>query len=505
MKEKNYGVQLISYPDSLGKDLKELDIVLNKYFKDVIKGIHILPFYPSSADRGFAPLTHRQIDPKFGNQDDLKKISQNFELMVDLIVNHVSSESRYFQDYLENGDNSKYRNYFIKAKYFSRRWNGKPSHKVLRFVFNLVANTTTFLRNVDIIFHKHGVNKLILKKIYRPRPGSPFVKFKRRDGSTRYLWCTFGPGQIDLNIKSEAVRRKFSRDIKFLESIGADTIRLDAVAYAGKKRGTNSFFIKETKNFIKWLAKHSHNHNMMVVPEVHFHYKTQIALSKIKGVDFVYDFSLPILLLHAIYSKNTNYLINWIKLRPTNIISTLDTHDGIGVIDAEGLLPPDEVKKTSDKIYQNGGNATKRASGNNSQNVDTYQINCTYYSALDKNDDAYLLARAIQLFLPGIPQIYYVGMLAGENDQALLKKTNNGRDINRHYYSIEEIDKASKNETVKELFYLCKLRNGHPAFKGSFSFSSTKDTVLVLEWKYKRHKLKLITDFQTQKFDIIKM
>jgi sucrose phosphorylase len=406
IKNYNRGVQLISYPDSLGNNLKDLKIVLDKYFKKAVKGVHILPFYPSSADRGFAPLTHRQIDPRFGTFEDLKAISAKYEVMADLIVNHVSSQSKYFQDYIKNGDNSIYRKFFIKARYFSRHWYKRPKSRLARLFYYAFGQVSTVARNLDFIFHKQGVNRLILKKIYRPRPGSPFVKFKRADGRTRYLWCTFSPDQIDLNIDSQAVRRKFRRDIKHLEWLGARYVRLDAVAYAGKRRGTNNFLIPETHNFIKWLAKHAHNHGLTVIPEVHFNYKSQLSLAGLKGVDYVYDFALPFLMLNAMFTRQGKYLKNWLKIRPDNSISNLDTHDGIGVVDVEGLLPEADIEKTSERIYKNGGNPATRASGDDSDNVDIYQINCTYFSALGKNEKAYLAARAIQLFLPGIPQVY---------------------------------------------------------------------------------------------------
>jgi sucrose phosphorylase len=500
---KNSGVQLITYADSLGNNLSDLKYVLDNYFKPVITGVHILPFYPSSADRGFAPLTHREINPKFGTASDIKKISENYELMADLIVNHVSKESKYFQDYLKKGNKSKYRNFFIKARYFSRHWfNKRPRSRWGLFWYYAFGQAATIGRNLDFIFHKHGVNRLILKKIYRPRPGSPFVKFKRFDGSSRLLWCTFSPDQIDLNIKSSAVRRKFRRDIKYLEKLGVKYLRLDAVAYAGKRRGTNNFLIPETLNFIKWLAKHAHGHGMKIIPEVHFHYKTQLSLSSLKGVDYIYDFALPFLTLNALFSGEGEYLKNWIKIRPNNCLTNLDTHDGIGVIDVKGLIPEKDIEMTSKRIYENGGNSSMRASGNGSNNVDVYQINCSYYSALAENDRAYLAARAIQLFIPGIPQIYYVGILAGKNDEDLLLKTNVGRDINRHYYSVKEIEEECQRAVVKELFELCKLRNNHPAFNGDFSLLESGNNEIILLWKKDRHKIKLWVDLKTYQIKI---
>jgi sucrose phosphorylase len=377
-----------------------------------------------------------------------------------------------------------------------------PKNKVIKALFLALGQITTILRNLDFIFHKHGVNRLALKKIFRPRPGSPFVQYERGDGSKRYLWCTFSPNQIDLNIKSVAVKRKFRRDIRHLEGLGVNCLRLDAVAYVGKQRGTTNFMIPKTINFITWLAKHAHEHKMLVLPEVHHYYKTQLSLSQIKGVDYVYDFALPLLILHALFYGNGKYLKKWLKIRPENIISVLDTHDGIGIIDAEGLLAKKEIEKTSKKIIKNGGNIVLRANGSNSSNVDVYQINCTYYSALGKKNDAYIVARAIQLFLPGIPQIYYVGLFAGKNDGELLKKTKIGRDINRHFYSLAEIKEEMKRDVVKKLLSLCKLRNSHPAFQGSFGLQNTADNIIEMCWKNNKEKLKLEVDLKTYKIKV---
>lgn len=500
---KNKGVQLITYPDSLGGDLKGLKIVLDRYFSGVIEGIHILPFYPSSGDRGFAPLTHREIDPSFGTNKDFQEISNSYDVMADVIANHVSKDSKYFKDYLENGENSKYKNFFIEAKYFARKFHKTPKNKIFRIIYLGFGQIFTFLREIDFIFHKHGVNKLVLKKIYRPRPGSPFVKFKRADGKSRYIWCTFSREQIDLNIDSQSVRKKFWKDLKHLSiDLGVKYIRLDAVAYVGKMRGTNNFLIPKTIRFIEWVSEKAHNNGLVVIPEVHHDYKTQIVVSSIKGVDYTYDFCLPFLMIHAIYTRQGKYLKNWLQIRPQNSISNLDTHDGIGIIDVKGLLPEDEVEKVSNIIYGLGGNAAMRASGKNSDNLDLYQMNSTYYSALGEDDGLYLLARAVQLFLPGIPQIYYVGMLAGVNDVELLERTGVGRDINRHNYSVEEVEEATGTYLVNELFNLCKLRNENAAFKGEFSMPDCDEDEITLQWTKGEKTLKLAVNFKINAYKI---
>ena len=161
--------------------------------------------------------------------------------------------------------------------------------------------------------------------------------------------------------------------------------------------------------------------------------------------------------------------------------TTLDTHDGIGIVDVKDLLPDEEIEMVKEQLYQKGANVKKKYSSEAYHNLDIYQINTTYYSALGDRDDAYLLARAIQFFAPGIPQVYYVGMLAGSNDIALMEKTKNGRDINRHYYTLEEVAQQQQRPVVQRLKELMTLRNTHPAFglDGSIAVETEADTLTI--------------------------
>ncbi len=480
MKQLQNKIQLITYPDSLGGDLKSLYEILKDDFSGVIGGVHILPFYPSSSDRGFSPLTHFEVDPKFGDWEDVKKIGQEFDLMVDFMVNHISSQSDIFQDYLKKGRDSKYKNWFISAEKFSRRI--KLNKKLYPRLVRLLERAADNLRAWDIVFHKGGVNRLTLGKIYRPRPGSPFIKFELKDGRGKSLWCTFSSDQVDLDIKNKEVIKYFREIIKFLAEQGANLLRLDAVGYVAKERDTRSFMIPQTLSFIRWISAVSHQAGMKSLPEVHSHYTDQFKLAKIKGVDYIYDFALPMLVLDAIHSKNTQSLKRWIKIRPENQITTLDTHDGLPVPDVEDLINEKERDYLVNLIKSFGGNEALRASGYNSSNVDIYQLNCTYYSALGENDNAYIAARAIQFFVPGIPQVYYVGLLAGENDTELLEETGIGRDINRHFYSKQDVKRESQRRVVKRLFWLARFRNSYPAFDGKFKLEKSSEKKLRLFW-----------------------
>ena len=209
-------------------------------------------------------------------------------------------------------------------------------------------------------------------------------------------------------------------------------------------------------------------------------------------MDRVYDFALPPLVLHAIFNHTGRYLKQWLEISPRNAVTVLDTHDGIGVIDIDadsvdhedhpGFIPSEELDALVEKIHFNSNGQSRLATGTAASNLDLYQVNCTFYDALGRNDREYLLARAIQFFAPGVPQVYYVGLLAGENDMTLLAQSGVGRDINRHCFMPDEIDRAIQRPVVQSLFELIRFRNRHPAFNGSFNMPETHDSGITMRW-----------------------
>jgi len=210
--------------------------------------------------------------------------------------------------------------------------------------------------------------------------------------------------------------------------------------------------------------------------------------------------------LHALFNATSEPLKRWIGLRPANALTVLDTHDGIGIIDIgadasdraarPGLVPPAELDALVERIHANSGGASRRATGAAASNLDLYQVNCTFYDALARDDEAYLAARAIQFFLPGVPQVYYVGLLAGENDLALLERTGVGRDINRHHYTPAEIAAALQRPVVQRLCKLIRLRNTHPAFSGRFEVLDAPSHELALRWSQGPHEATLRVDLR---------
>jgi sucrose phosphorylase len=316
------------------------------------------------------------------------------------------------------------------------------------------------------------------------------------------VWCTFCEEQIDLDVTAPKTKEFIRTTLKDMCRHGAAVIRLDAFAYAIKKPDTNCFFIEpdiwDLLYDIEGILKEE---DTELLPEIHEHYTIPLKIAK-KGF-WVYDFALPVLTLHALYNHTGTYLKHWMDMCPMKQFTTLDTHDGIGIVDVKDLLPDEEVEKVKTQMYQEGANVKKIYSSEAYNNLDVYQVNTTYYSALGNNDDAYLLARAIQFFAPGIPQVYYVGLLAGANDIKLMEETKNGRDINRHYYSMEEVKEEQKRDVVAKLKELMVLRNTHPAFglEGSIRVEAAEDKLKITR-QYGKEQLTLDADLTNYQYRI---
>ena len=462
-------IMLITYADSLGKNLNELHAVLNKHYSKAVGGVHILPFFPSSADRGFAPMRYDKVDEKFGTFEDIDGLGKDYYLMFDFMVNHISAHSEYFQDYLKNKENSEYKDFFITYKDF---WENEEPTK----------------EQVDMI--------------YKRKPRAPYIEAEFADGSKEKIWCTFCEEQIDLDVTKQKTKDFIKKTLTDMCSHGASVIRLDAFAYAVKKADTSCFFIEpDIWNLLYDIEDTVKKCGGEILPEIHEHYTIPMKIAE-KGF-WIYDFALPVMVLHALYNHNGKYLVKWLEKCPMKQFTTLDTHDGIGIVDVKALLPDEEIEKVKEQMYSKGANVKKIYSSEAYNNLDIYQVNTTYYSALGNNDKAYLLARAIQFFAPGIPQVYYVGMLAGENDTELMERTKNGRDINRHYYTAEDVDKEQNREVVKELKSLMELRNSHPAFGLDGKMTAySEGNILKITRECGENKITLTANLKDYSFEI---
>jgi len=467
-------VQLITYVDRLsGGGFKQLRALLDGPLAGVFGGVHLLPFFDpiDGADAGFDPIDHTCVDARLGTWDDVAALSRRMDVMADVIVNHISSESPQFLDYSRRGADSP--------------WNG---------LFLTLARV-----------FPDGAREQDLLRVYRPRPGLPFRHTVLENGERRILWSTFTPSQIDIDVMHPTGRDYLDGILHRLAGSGVRMVRLDAVGYAIKKAGDTCFMMPETFAFIDEFSARARALGMQVLVEVHSHYAKQIEIAE--RVDWVYDFALPPLLLHAFAFRTATAIGHWIEIRPNNALTVLDTHDGIGIIDIgadatdregrPGLVPPEQLDQLVERIHDASNGQSRLATGAAASNLDLYQVNCTFHAALGHDDLAYLLARAVQFFLPGIPQVYYVGLLAGANDMALLQATGVGRDINRHRYDPAEVAVQMRRPVVRELLRLIRLRNETSAFNGYFKSLPAADTRLVLEWRNGADVARLEVDFQS--------
>lgn len=464
---------LITYSDSLGNNLKDLYENLEEHFGDAIGGVHLLPFFPSTGDRGFAPVDYDEVDPAFGDWEDVKRLGEKYYLMFDFMINHISRQSKYYKDYQEKHEASEFKDLFLNWDKF---WpENRPTQA-----------------DVDLI--------------YKRKDRAPKQEILFADGSVEHLWNTFSEEQIDLDVTKEVTMAFIRKTIQHLAGNGCDLIRLDAFAYAVKKLDTNDFFVEpDIWNLLDKVRDIAAEYGTELLPEIHEHYSIQF---KIADHDYyVYDFALPMVTLYTLYSSRTERLAKWLKMSPMKQFTTLDTHDGIGVVDVKDILTDEEIDYASNELYKVGANVKRKYSSAEYNNLDIYQINSTYYSALGDDDVKYFLARLIQAFAPGIPQVYYVGLLAGKNDLKLLEETKEGRNINRHYYSNEEIAEEVQRPVVKALLNLFSFRNQSEAFdlEGTIDIETPTAYSIVIKRQNKDKSVTAVAeiDLQSQTYQVV--
>ncbi len=448
--------QLMTYPDSLGGDLAALDDLLRGPLDGLFAGIHILPPFPSSGDRGFAPLTYAEIDPRFGSWADIERLAERHDVLLDVMINHISRRSVEFEDFLENGRRSRYADLFITV---DKVWpGGDPSPGEIA-------------------------------RIFLRKPDSPFSTVTiRSTGESERVWTSFGTDdwseQIDLDVTSPQTRSLFEDWLQNLAAHGVRIVRLDAVGYVIKEPGTSCFMVEPAiYAFLDWIVGVAASHGLVILPEVHDQYSTHERLAA-HGY-WTYDFVLPGLLLHALETGSAARLSEHLARSPERQFTMLDCHDGIPVRpDLDGILDPTEMRSLADLVQRRGGNVNRILSeAHTNDDVDVHQLNCTYFSALDGDEDRYVVARAIQLFARGVPQIYYVGLLAGENDGRAVVDSGEGRSINRHNYTTAEVQAAIRRPVVQRLLRLIQLRGSHPAFDGLLEVSSSGQSSLAMSWR----------------------
>jgi sucrose phosphorylase len=454
-------VQLIAYADRLGGSLPGLGRLLDGPLAGLFGGVHVLPFFLpyDGSDAGFDPVDHLAVDPRLGGWEDVAALGwceaegRSRDVIVDLIVNHVSDRSAPFRDVVERGERSPYAGMFL---------------------------------SYDRVF-PDGATEADLVRIVRPRPGLPVTPVTLA-GRPRLVWTTFTSSQIDLDVHHPAARRYLSDVLTRLAGSGVTMVRLDAVGYAVKTAGTSCFLTPETVDFVRDIAAEARLLGLQVLTEVHAHHRYSVQLAP--HVDRVYDFAFAPLVLHALLTGDGGPLRSWLVRRPANAVTVLDTHDGIGLVDAgpgreaadAGLLSTAQLEVLVAAISANSGGTSRASRVWAGRGGGVYQVSCTAYDALGADDRRYLVARLLQLFVPGIPQVYYVGLLAGRNEPALAEATGDAREINRRRYTEAAVTEALRQPVVAALAELIRFRNAHPAFGGAFRLLDGPAGELAVRW-----------------------
>ncbi|HGY57219.1 MAG TPA: sugar phosphorylase [Caldithrix abyssi] len=420
-------VILITYGDLITspgeKPLQTLHKLSKAYLAGVFNNVHILPFFPYSSDRGFAVMDFEEVDPNLGTWEDILELKSEFKLMFDGVFNHVSSKSRWFQEFLNQ--NPDYLNFFTV---FSTKGEISPDH---------------------------------LKLIVRPRTSDILTSFDTLYGP-RLVWTTFSSDQIDLNYKNPKVLLKMIEILLTYVRRGADIIRLDAVTYLWEELGTSCVHLEQSHIIIR-LFRDILN---AVAPHVALITETNVPHADnvryfgdgYNEAQMVYNFALPPLVLYTFLTGDAKMLTNWAAgltkvSNEATYFNFLDSHDGIGVMAVRDILTPADIEMMALKVLEHGGYISYKANGDGTSSP--YELNITWWSAIN-NDDAdepmdlqvkrYLASRAIALVLMGVPGIYLHGLLGSKNDAELVLEERSTRSINRKNIRKEELLKSLENE-----------------------------------------------------------
>jgi sucrose phosphorylase len=437
-------VLMITYGDMVRKEGEAPLVTLKRFADEYLKGainiIHLLPIYPYSSDEGFSVIDYRKVNPDLGDWEDVDAFSQDYSLMLDLVLNHCSRHSQWFQDFV-NGI-APARDFFVTAS---------PEDD--------------------------------LSAVVRPRTHPLLTRTQTRHGE-RYLWTTFSEDQIDLDFSNPDVLFEFLDILLFYASHGARIVRLDAVAFLWKRIGTSCLHLPETHEVVKLMRDVLElvAPNVLLLTETNVPHEENISyFGQGDEAHLVYQFSLPPLLLHALHTGNTRYLHDWAaNMDPPpegcTFLNFTASHDGIGVRPLEGIIPDEELAALIEAVEARGGYVSKRTGPDGSERP--YELNITYFDALSdpgkapgkEHLDRFLCSQTVPMALRGIPSVYFHCLTATPNDHAGVERTGAPRSINRHRWDEAELMSLMKDEnsTTHQVFteYLrrLRLRIQQPAF-----------------------------------------
>mgnify|MGYP001814159479 CR=1 FL=1 len=489
------GVVFNAYPDSIGENLSKcLDVLASPQFEDTFSLFYVLPtFFNSDLDRGFSVIDYDLNEELVAPEDLDRACDLNLSFKFDLVLNHLSVNSPQFRDMLTNGDDSEFRDFFIDWNEF---WEG---HGEMR-PDGVVVPVQELL---DVLFMR--------------KPGLPILMVQFPDGSERPYWNTFYQevweeqgqrrylGQMDLNAGSEKVWDFYAETLGKLAGYGAKLVRLDAFAYLHKEVGQSNFFNKPgTWEYLDRLKSIADGYDLVLLPEIHSEYGTGLH-KKVAAKGFpVYDFFLPGLVIDALDRSTNQYLLRWMRElveKDLRTVNMLGCHDGIPVLDLRGMLSTEEIDAVIENILERGGRI-KNLYWADGKKIAYYQVNDTYFSALGEDELKLRLARAIQLFTPGIPQVWYLDLFAGRNDYAAADRAGAGghKEINRTTLTLGDVEAGLQQAVVRDQLGLLRLRNTSPAFHGDLEIADTEPHLLDLTWRNRGYSARLQADLRDHSF-----
>ena len=555
------GVMINAYPDSIGTNLNDLITMLKMpEFKDVFSLFYVLPtFFNSDLDRGFSIIDY-DLNKELVSEDDLKALDKlNIKLKFDIVLNHLSVASPQFKDLLKHGDDSKFKDFFInwnefwegngkmgedgviipKEEFLSKLFMRKSGLPILKVPFPDGTEKpywNTFYQHVDygVITPDHLVS---LKGLSRGQGSSICDKVNRAiEIGEDFSNLDFGDcnqfkseilqivnrnrsylGQMDVNAKSPLVWDFYEETLEKVKGFGCKILRLDAFAYLHKEVGQSNFFNKPgTWEYLDRIKQIAQKNDLMLLPEIHAEYGLHLHDEVAAEGYYIYDFFLPGLTIHTLENGTNKALLVWAKEiigKGYKTVNMLGCHDGIPVLDlrgkevngvySKGLLLDKEIEDIMNKIMERGGRV-KNLYDPSGKKISYYQVNATFFSALGENEQKLLLARAIQLFMPGIPQVWYLDIFAGKNDYEAADKGGSGghKEINRTTLSLQDVENGLKKDVVIGQLAMMKLRNTLEAFKGKVTINDSPDSELDILWTNGKEYAQLMANLKTLTFTV---
>jgi len=438
-------VLLITYADTVQrageKPLVTLKHFLDDCLRDSINAVHILPFFPYSSDDGFAVMDYLAVNESHGDWQDIEAIAEDYRLMADLVINHMSARSRWFENFRKRVDPG--RDYFFE---------GNPADD--------------------------------LSQVVRPRT-SPLLNAVQTDDGERHVWCTFSEDQVDLNFANPQVLVEFAGIIRRYLEHGVRIFRLDAVAFLWKEPGTSCIHLQQTHELIKilrLLVEH-HTEEAVVITETNVPNRENLTyFGNANEAHAIYNFSLPPLLINTLVTGNCRHLKTWLMSMPpaqmgTTYLNFIASHDGIGLRPTDGLLEEDEKQRLVNTMESFGGKVSYRRTADGRDQP--YEMNIALWNALSGTAEGgaddwqlqrFLCAHTIMLALEGIPAFYIHSLLATENDYSRIEHTGRFRSINRSQCQLEELEatladpQSHHSKAYEELKRLIAIRRAQPAF-----------------------------------------